>query len=279
MRIFALICLAMTAFAANSVLNRLGVAGEGMDPFTFAAIRVVSGAAALALLIGVRNRGLRVLAQVNVVGAVALTAYLIGFSYAYLALDAGIGALILFGGVQITIFLAVLLRNDPIGWSRYAGAAIALVGLIVLLAPNGSGGVGPITAILAMALAAMGWGVYTLTGQGAKDPLLRTGQNFLLASVLVLPLTFLLGGGGQITQEGVMAAVLSGVVMSAMGYAIWYAVLPHIKPTLAGITQLSVPVIAAVGGAVLLSEPLTLRFAIAAGLVLGGIALSMIKPE
>jgi drug/metabolite transporter (DMT)-like permease len=270
MRLFLLTALTMLAFAANSVLNRWAVGPGHIGAVEFAVIRLVSGAAMLAALVlwqrgglvwpGLRGRG---------AGVLGLSAYLIGFSLAYRGLDAGTGALILFGMVQVTMFAGALWSREAVpGW-RWAGAGLALGGLALIAAP-GAVGLGPVAL---MAAAGVGWGVYSLAGRGATDPLVATAWNFLLSVPLVLPIAVAAGLQGP-DPTGVALAVVSGAVTSGMGYALWYAVLPRLGAARAAVAQLTVPVIAALGGAVLLAEAPGLRFWAAAVLVLGGVVLA-----
>ncbi|WP_069300910.1 DMT family transporter [Neptunicoccus sediminis] len=273
MQLIVLTILTMIAFAANSVLNRMGLAGGLIDPAGFALVRVASGAAMLVVLVAMRQGLLEgFLAPARGWAVVGLAAYMLGFSFAYVALDAGTGALILFGGVQITMFAgAVLSGRTPVPL-QWFGAAIAFGGLIYLLAPSASAP-DPVSALL-MGIAAIGWGIYSLIGQKTADPLGATAAHFLLALPFValgLFLTFSL----HVTPWGLMLAVLSGAVTSGLGYALWYRVLPQLATASAAVAQLSVPVITALGGAVFLAEPLSLEFAIASALVLGGIGVSV----
>lgn len=279
MRLFLLTLLTMIAFAANSVLTRAGVADAGLAPMVFAFIRVLSGAIALLFLVSLRTGFGRSVFKLNQTGALSLTAYLVGFSAAYLSLDTGVGALILFGGVQITMFLAVAVRGQSIRASQMIGAAIAFSGLVVLLAPNGTV-ILDLWGVVFMIIAAIGWGIYSLAGQGSVDPLLNTAQNFTAATVLVLPFgLYAAVSGDPIPMIGVVCAIVSGVLMSALAYALWYAVLPKIPATNAALAQLSVPLIAVVGGFVFLNETPDWRFAVASVLVLGGIGISVIAPK
>ena len=266
----------MLAFAANSVLNRMGVAGGLIDPVSYAVIRLAAGAVTLAVLVVARRawRGGTVWPgmQGRLAGVGGLLAYLFGFSVAYLSLDAGIGALILFGSVQITMFGGALLAREVVPPARWAGAALAFMGLLVLVAPGGSiGAIGPVAA---MVLAGAGWGVYSLLGRGADDALLATAANFGLALPVALGVGLILGLGDRVQPMGVWLAVLSGAVTSGLGYALWYGLVPRLGAARAGVAQLTVPVLAAGGGAVLLGEGVSLRFAVAAALVLGGVALA-----
>lgn len=271
MRLILLTALTMCAFAANSLLNRAALGDPAMGPASFAAIRLASGALALALLLAWR-KGARPTASLW--GTLSLALYAIGFSFAYITLDAGVGALILFGGVQITMFAGALFKGEAVSRNRWLGAIIAFAGLAYLLWPT-SFTAPPLTGSALMLAAALGWGVYSLIGRQASDPLAATGGNFLAAA----PIALLLWAFAQdsTTPTGIALAITSGVVTSALGYALWYAVLPRIDATIAAIAQLTVPIIAVAGGALLLAEPLTLRFAIAATAVVGGVLISLRK--
>lgn len=265
----------MLAFAANSVLNRWAVGFGHIGAVEFAAIRLVSGAAILMALVLLQRGGLAWPGgRGRVAGVLGLSAYLVGFSLAYRGLDAGTGALVLFGAVQITMFAGAVLSREPVPGRRWAGAALALGGLAMIATPGspGSGmtGLGPLAL---MALAGLGWGIYSLAGRGASDSLAATGWNFLLSVPLVLP--FALAIDLALPDVlGIVLAVVSGAVTSGLGYALWYRVLPALGAARAAVAQLTVPVIAALGGAALLAEVPDLRFWLAAALVLGGVVLA-----
>ena len=269
MRLPLLICLTMIAFAANSVLTRMAVGSSAIDASGFAIIRVLAGATTLSIL----ARGkLQLLSKTRAVGAVSLAIYMIGFSLAYRSLDAGLGALILFGAVQIAMFGWSSLRGDRPSKRQMIGASIAFAGLALALWPTQDAEVA-ITGSLLMLLAGLGWAAYTLNGRGAADPLAETGANFVMA----LPLMCLLFLGPSMFANayGVTLAIVSGALTSGLGYALWYAILPKIKTQSAAVLQLSVPIIAIVAGVVFLGETLTLKIMLAAALVLGGIALAV----
>ncbi|MBS0573790.1 MAG: DMT family transporter [Proteobacteria bacterium] len=276
MRLFFLTALTMCAFAANSVLNRLAVGGGWIGPLDFAAMRLGSGAVALWLLAAGLGRPARFSGRSRLVGAAALLAYMLGFSLAYLALPAGVGALILFGGVQITMFAGALLSGEALPPRRWAGAGLAFAGLAWLLWPGAGGGAAPLPA-LSMAVAAFGWGVYSLAGRREGDALAATAANFVLAApVAVLVAIAVAAGGGAAgySGQGIGLALVSGIVTSGLGYALWYAILPALGAGRAAVAQLTVPVIAALGGVALLGEAPGLRFLMAAALVLGGVGLA-----
>ena len=274
MRLFLLTGVAMVAFAANSVLNRMAVGPGLIGAEAFAVIRLLAGAGVLAGLLGLR-RALRGGAvwpgwSGRGPGVAGLLIYLFGFSAAYRALDAGLGALILFGCVQITMFAGAVLAREAVPARRWQGAGLAFGGLALLAAPGGS--VVPLVPALMMAAAGAGWGVYSLAGRGARDALGATATHFVLAVPVALAVALVVPM--EASARGVALAVLSGGVTSGLGYALWYAVLPELGAARAAVAQLTVPVIAATGGLMLLDEPLGWRFVASAALVLGGVAVA-----
>ena len=273
MRLIAVSVLVMVAFAANSVLNRAAVGGGQIGALDFALLRAVAGVGMLMVLIRLRGGAVPLLAPRRVFGGVMLSTYLIGFSLAYLAMDAGLGALILFGGVQVTMFAGALVLGERPPARRWFGAGLALVGLVWLVWP-GAGAMAPLWAVGAMAAAALGWGIYSLIGRGSADPLGDTGAAFVWATVLGFVAVLVHTGGSMVndaTWAGMALAVISGAVTSGLGYALWYRVLPRIGASVAGLMQLSVPVIAGLGGALLLAETPTRAMVLAGAVVLGGI--------
>ncbi|MEO1638395.1 MAG: DMT family transporter [Pseudomonadota bacterium] len=275
MRLFALVALTMCAFAANSVLNRIGVALQGMAPMDFAMVRTGAGAGMLWLLVLLRRTPRPpVLTAKRLYGALALAVYMVGFSWAYITLDAGLGALILFGVLQIVVFGWAVVEGATIPLMRWLGAAVALVGLTVLLWPGGNAAIPPGGAV-AMTIAGAAWAIYTLLGRSEGDPLGATASNFLLCFPVVAAV-MLIVGMGPVNLPGTVTAVIAGAITSGIGYAMWYRALPSLPTTVAGIAQLSVPVIAVAAGVVFLAEPLSLRLIVAGTLVLGGIAISIL---
>lgn len=267
-RLVALTLLALIAFAANSILCRLALERTEIDAASFTAIRLLSGALMLGLLLARRPAG-------SLGGdwpsAAALFVYAAAFSYAYISLETGIGALLLFGAVQATMILAGLRAGERLQGRQLAGLTLALGGLVYLLWP-GLAAPPPGSALLMLA-AGIAWGVYSLRGRGNQDPLAVTAGNFLRAVPLGVGLGLLALPGLQLDAAGVGYAVLSGALASGAGYAVWYAALRGLPATHAATLQLSVPVIAAAGGTLLLDEPVTLRLALASIAILGGIAL------
>lgn len=273
MRLGLLVALAMLAFAANSVINRMALVDGAAGPASFAALRLLSGAIVLAAL--VRMRGRAIGRPTRAIGPLALLAYVLGFSFAYVSLDAGLGALILFGGVQITMFAGAVVRGEDVPLMRWAGGCLAFAGLVVLMWPGGRLTVDLGGAAL-MLVAALGWGVYSLVEARADDPLATTARNFVWAApVGALPALLVWDG---MSGWGAALAIVSGAVTSGLGYALWYRVLPQLPASLAAVAQLTVPIIAVAGGMLLIGEAISWRFAAAAGLVLGGVALSLCGP-
>ncbi len=268
----------MLAFAGNSLLNRAALAQGSIGPSLFAAVRLGSGALVLSALVLVRGSGVPVRTPGRAVDAVALAVYVLGFSFAYRWLNAGIGALVLFGTVQITMFAGAFTLGEAVPPRRWIGAGLAFAGLVWLLWPGGAAPL-PLEGAALMALAGVGWGVYSLRGRAAQDPAAqdptaRTAANFVLATPLAL-LVLAVTGPAAISGSGLVLAVVSGALTSGLGYALWYAVLPRLQASVAAVAQLTVPVIAMAGGLLLLGEVPSLRLVLAALLVLGGVGWSL----
>ena len=268
-RTLLLTALAMLAFAGNSLLCRLALKETAIDAASFTAIRIASGALMLWLLLRLRHTPLA--STGNWRAALALFVYAAAFSYAYLQLDAGAGALLLFGAVQLCMVVFGLLRGERLNPQQALGFALATGGLVVLLLPGATAP--PLVGGLMMLLAGLAWGVYTLLGRQAGLPLAATAGNFIralpFAALLLLPFI------DQLTLDlpGLIYALLSGALTSGIGYAIWYSALPGLGALQAASVQLSVPVLAALGGALLLGETISLRLALVSVTVLSGIAL------
>ncbi len=275
MQLFLLVTLTMIAFASNSILNRIGVATYGMDPLAFAVIRTAAGAAMLFALVQLRGQGGLLFGRRTVAGAAALAIYMIGFSWSYLTLGAGLGALILFGVLQVVMFGWAVIEGQAVPPLKWIGGSIAMIGLAVLLWPSGASAP-PIAGALAMLIAGVAWAAYTLLGRAAPDALGATAGNFILClpmvAVLILPADL-----GTLSIAGIIAAIIAGAITSGLGYALWYRCLPQLATVTASLAQLTVPVIAVAGGVVFLGEGLTWRFVIAGALVLGGIGVSLFK--
>ncbi|HSN51940.1 MAG TPA: DMT family transporter [Woeseiaceae bacterium] len=260
---------AMVAFAANSVLCRLALGAGLIDAASFATVRTIAGALLLAGLLLARRR--TVTARPNGRSVLALYLYMVLFAFAYLSLSAGTGALILFGAVQLTMFTAALRSGEQFPPLSWAGLVIAIGGLVYLVSP-GLTAPDPLGAAL-MAVAGVSWGVYSLVGRRAADPIEATAHNFLYAVPLVVATSLAFAGEFAVTAAGAGYAIASGAVASGIGYVIWYAALRGLTGTAAATVQLSVPVIAAIGGVILLSEAVTPRLVVACVATLGGVAL------
>lgn len=224
MRVWVLTILTMIAFAANSFLTRLAIDKHHIDPASFALFRVFAGAVVLSVLAFQRAETLKVFHRDRFLGASALTIYMVGFSFAYITLDAGLGALILFGVTQLAMFGYGSWAGLPPNRRQIVGSSIAFIGLMVVLWPNSGGGTDTVGALW-MVVGGLGWGVYSILGGRARDPLGATGLNFLLCLPLLLIL--LVGFTETITTSGVALARLCGGVTSGLGYALWYSVLRH----------------------------------------------------
>ncbi|MCV3270598.1 DMT family transporter [Roseobacter sinensis] len=272
MQLFLLTTVTMMAFASNSLLTRLAVDGGHMDPNSFAIVRVLAGAVTLALILKARGGQIEIGQGRRVIGAISLAIYMAGFSLAYLTLDAGLGALILFGVVQISMFGHAAATKMQPSARQIFGASIAFVGLLLALWP-GPGGQSDILGAGFMTLAGLGWAAYTVSGRAEADPLAATTGNFILCLPIVVVL--LLAFATQTSVTGWALAVLCGGVTSGLGYAMWYTVLPRLPQNVAPVVQLSVPIIALVAGALLLGEEISLLVAGAAALVICGIALAI----
>jgi drug/metabolite transporter (DMT)-like permease len=268
-RTFFLTTLAMICFAGNSLLCRLALKDTAIDAASFTAIRMASGALALWVIVSMRDGARSV--RGNWASALALFAYAVTFSYAYTALTAGTGALILFGAVQATMIGYGLAHGERLGAVQVAGLVLALGGLAGLLLPGLSAP--PVSGALLMLAAGMAWGVYSLRGRRAGDPTQVTAGNFIRAVPFALALGIAMLPWARVDTAGVAYAVASGALASGVGYAIWYTALRGLTATSAATVQLSVPVIAAGGGILFLHEALTLRLALASIAILGGIAI------
>ncbi|TAL87386.1 MAG: DMT family transporter [Rhodanobacter sp.] len=268
-----LTALAMVAFAGNSLLCRAALKHTGIDAESFTTIRLLSGAVMLWLLVRLR-RG-RVTGSGNWLSALALFVYAAGFSFAYVSLPTATGALLLFGAVQATMIGRGIWVGERLRPWQWGGFALAFAGMVGLLLPGLSAP--PLQGSVLMLAAGVAWGVYSLRGRGVGDPTGVTAGNFLRAVPIAAGLSLLMLDQVSLDLAGVLYAVCSGALASGVGYAIWYTVLPALKATSAATVQLSVPVIAAVGGIVLLGESVTLRLALASIAILGGIALMLME--
>ena len=274
-RAIALTSLAMIAFAGNSILCRLALKDTSIDAASFTTIRLLSGAVMLWLLAR-RSRG-TLTGRGTWLSAFALFFYAAGFSFAYVSLPAATGALLLFGAVQATMIGRGIWAGERLRQPQLVGLILALAGLAGLLLPGLTAP--PLYGSILMLGAGAAWGVYSLRGKGAGDPARVTGGNFLRAVPIAAGLSAITYQGASPDSAGLLYAVLSGALASGIGYAIWYTALPALKATNAATVQLSVPVIAALGGIIFLGETVTLRLVLASIAILGGIALVILEKQ
>jgi len=272
-RLIALTSLAMIAFAGNSLLCRMALEHTSIDAASFTTIRLISGAVMLWLVVKIR-RGTPGDGG-NWLSALALFAYAAGFSFAYMSLSAATGALLLFGAVQVTMTGHGIWMGERLRGRQLVGLVLALAGLVGLLLPGLSAP--PLYGSTLMLGAGVAWGIYSLRGKGAGDPTNVTTGNFLRTVPVSVALSILLFSNSSLDHAGFWYAVSSGALASGLGYAIWYAVLPSLESTHAAAVQLSVPVLAALGGIIFLGEPINLRLALASMATLGGITLVVLE--
>ncbi len=269
MRAILYTAFALTAFAFNSILCRMALREDEIDAVGFTAVRLVSGAVTLGLISLSMGKPASIRDAGHWASAFFLFAYAICFSFAYLGLTTGTGALILFGSVQLTMIAAAIVKGERPGFLELAGVSVAFAGLVYLVLPGLSAP--PLSSSLLMAAAGAAWGFYTLRGRGSTDPIAETTGNFMRSVPMVLLAVVPFIGGLHISVRGTVLAVLSGALASGLGYSVWYAALKHHTATRAGVFQLAVPVLTAAGGIAFLSEAPSVRLAVASGLVLGGI--------
>jgi drug/metabolite transporter (DMT)-like permease len=276
-RLALLVALAMTAFAANSLLCRLALRDGAIDAATFTTIRIGSGAMVLWVIARMRDGTMTSAGSWK--SAAALFAYAAAFSFAYVELAAGIGALLLFCAVQVTMIGWGLWSGERVTLPQGAGLALAIGGLVGLLWP-GLSAPPPGSAALMIA-AGVAWGIYSLRGKRGGDPTIATAGNFMRAVPFAVALSLATLAGAKADAAGVLYAIASGALASGVGYAIWYTALPGLTSTKAATIQLSVPVIAAAAAVVLLDEAITLRLVLGSAAILGGIALVVMarRPE
>ncbi|WP_246132648.1 DMT family transporter [Devosia ginsengisoli] len=273
MKVTILTIIAMLAFAANSVLARLALSGGGIDPLSYTGMRLVSGAAVLAVLVFFRRQRGAGKGMGSWSGAVALLLYAVAFSIAYVMVGAGPGALILFASVQMGMLAWAVFKGERPGLLEWLGITIAFFALAYLVSP---GLVAPsLSGAVLMVVAGLSWAAYSLLGKGSLSPLADTAGNFIRC----LPVGILLIVIGMLVfkpnMAGVVYAVASGAIASGLGYTIWYSVLPQLSRSRAALVQLTVPSITAFGGVVFINEVLTARLVIATIGVVGGVALAI----
>ena len=270
----------MIAFASNSLLCRAALKQTSIDAASFTFVRVFSGAVVLWLVTNLR-RMIRTTRDVGVGGnwisALALFLYAAGFSFAYVDVAAGTGALLLFGAVQATMILWGLHKGERLRAIQIVGLVVAMTGLVVLLFPGLSAP--PLFGSILVLGAGVAWGIYSLRGKRERNPVTATTGNFVRAVPFAAAVSIIFLRWLDLDIAGVIYAIISGAITSGLGYVIWYSVLPSLKAASAATVQLSVPVLAATGGILLLGEPITLRYVLASIAVLGGIALVVVAPH
>jgi len=273
-RVTALTGAALIGFAANSLLTRGALAAGRIDPASFLAVRLASGAAMLWLLARSHTQRVSPNDPANHwSAALALTGYAVAFTFAYTRIGAGIGALTLFGAVQTSMIAAGLRAGERPGSHDVAGLVVASIGLLTLTVPGASAP--PVTGVVLMAIAGACWGVYSLKGRRSKDPLVGTAHNFMRAVPIGLVVLGVQWSHAFITPTGLALAITSGAITSGVGYAIWYAVLPALTAWRAAVVQLMTPVLTTLAAVVMLGESMSWRLVIAGGLIVGGVLLSM----
>ncbi|CAH7331043.1 Permease of the drug/metabolite transporter (DMT) superfamily [Vibrio chagasii] len=290
--------ITLVAFAANSVLCRWALMDQTIDPLSFSVIRILSGAFTLLILLSIASQNSnntaelsptslfsKLKSQFSLVSVVSLIVYMFGFSFAYLELGAGLGALVLFVAVQFTMIAAHLISGNKMSLIEWAGCLLSVTGLVYLLMPTSTTNTPDLVSIALMSLAGIGWGIYTLAGKRSSNALLSTTANFGFCSLIVLvfisPWLVVPNSALDISmsEQGFIYAVLSGSVASGVGYSLWYYVVKKLNTVVASIAQLSVPVIATLGGVLLLSEPVTMQFVISSTIILVGISLVLVAPK
>ena len=274
-RVIFLTSLAMIAFACNSLLCRVALKHTAIDAMTFSTIRLASGAIMLWLVSRLSSKTAD--CRGNWPSAIALFVYAVGFSFAYISLPASTGALLLFGAVQATMIGHGIWSGERLLKMQVVGIVLALGGLVGLFLPGLSAP--PLLGSLLMLSAGVAWGVYSLRGKGACEPIRVTAGNFIRAVPVAAILSLILRNSASLDGPGLGYAITSGAVTSGLGYAIWYMALPSLRATDAATVQLSVPVIAALGGIVFLGESLTMRLVFASIAILGGIALVILGKQ
>ncbi|CAK2131896.1 EamA-like transporter family protein [Vibrio crassostreae] len=295
--------ITLVAFAANSVLCRWALMDQTIDPLSFSIVRILSGTLTLLILLTLSlqsksnskpkqdsyNSGIsgytKLKSQFQLTSILSLLVYMFGFSFAYLELGAGLGALVLFVAVQFTMIAAYLFSGNRMSLIEWGGCLLSVAGLVCLLMPMESTQAPDLVSIILMSLAGVGWGIYTLAGKKSSNALQSTTANFGFSSLVILLALSLFSlipnalPQVSITEQGLIYAVISGAVASGIGYSLWYYVVKKLNTMVASIAQLSVPVIATLGGVLLLSEPVTMQFIVSSTVILLGISLVLVAPK
>lgn len=262
---------ALIAFAANSVLCRMALGERTIDASAFTIVRLLSGIIVLIIILKLTPKKNDTPSRGSWISALMLFLYAIAFSFAYISLDTGTGALILFGAVQITMIVISVISGSRLHVSEWLGVLLAFTGFVYLILPGVSAP--SFLGFVLMTVAGIAWAIYTLRGRTSTHPLADTAFNFVRTTPLVIILTLIAIPSIQLSYEGIILAIMSGAVASGIGYTVWYIALRGLSATIAAVVQLAVPVIAAIGGIVFVSEPVTLRLIFSAVMILGGILI------
>lgn len=274
LRLLALTALTLVFFAANSLLTRAALTDSAIGAGQFGLIRLAAGTVMLGLVVVVLGQRPKIMQKGRLTAVLGLFVYMVGFSIAYVWLDAGVGALILFAVVQATMFAGGLMSGEKVPLGRWIGMGIAMGGLVFLFLPNIGAAPEPL-GVLLMVAGALGFAMYSLVGRGSTAPIADTAVNFGLATVLAALIPWGLLDPTPATGFGVLLAVVSGAITSGLGYALWYALMPHLGATRAAVAQLSAPALALAGGAIFLDEPMTLGAVLAAATIMFGVSIAI----
>jgi len=274
--LFSMTSLALLFLSANSILAKAALVNNSIDAYSFTFFRIISGAITLLVLIYFKQKTLKLSMNKNWVTSFMLFLYAITFSYAYLDLEAGVGTLLLFGVVQLSMIFIAVFKKESINLQKIFGIVVAFTGLIYLLYPTKQFSLSFFHSFL-MIVAGTAWAVYTVLGKSSKDALFNTYDNFVKASIFVVLFYVLFIDIVFITTQGVVLAIVSGSLTSAIGYAIWYVVLPQLQIVTASIIQLIVPIIAIFLSVLFLGEQLTSTLVISTVIILSGIIISTLK--
>ena len=275
-RLVFFVILTMSAFAANSLLARVAIANQEIGPSYFSLIRLISGSIILIILVFFRF-GLYPVINIkpNLQGVIGLSLYMVGFHYAYYFLDAGIGAIILFGGVQIIMFSSAIISKENPSIYNWLGMITAMIGIFILFLPEDLVLSQPQNGLMLMLLAAIGWGIYTISGKSSKDPLITTMSNFIFTLPIIFFNLVIYPDVIKLSFIGFLLAICSGAIMSALGYSLWYSILPFLEKTIAALVQLLVPVIALTMSILFLNEKLSYVSFLSSLLIICGVTVGI----
>tara|TARA_A100001011_G_C14140099_1_gene769320 strand:+ start:68 stop:949 length:882 start_codon:yes stop_codon:yes gene_type:complete len=270
------VMLTMSAFAANSFLARLAISNNELGPASFSFIRLLSGTIILIIIISLRS-GLNLIwkTRPNKKSILGLSLYMLGFHYAYYYLEAGIGSIILFGGVQLVMFFSAIISKENPTFYNWFGMIMAMLGILILFFPKDLSIAQPTSGVILMILAAVGWGIYSISGKDSKDPIASTMSNFIFTLPIVTLNLIIHPDIFKLSILGVFLAICSGAIMSALGYSLWYTILPLLEKTVASLVQLFVPIIALILSIIFLSERFTYLHFLSSILIIGGVSVGI----